>query len=454
MRQFLHAAFALLVLLLAACGGGSGSAPPPVTSQPGAHVLLDTTAGSESFVQAQLVAVVLRAADGTLTPNLLAAPRLLTCADPTGAPETILLTGLPSGTFGELHLLLAPGSVVRMQPDGARTALDLTTATVTVPVSPPLQHQAGGTSWLHARHRSTPALATAGNRTTWTPDLVGQPAAGVDVAATLAVASVHGTTLTASLGGAALRVEVPAGAVLLAADGALIGDPATFLSRLGGDDDLHVRGALHDHGLLRARHVQQRRRGDGPRLLGRVLEVLPAATSLRLLALAEDRADGRALLAPPIEFLVRASQARIHRSGDPTLLPFSALLAGDLLKVEWTQRTGNEVTAREIELEHRDGQPAQPEIEGAVAAVDVPQGTIRVVPRGNDPLLVGGRSVTTLTVRLATGADVLRQAPSGGERRTIGLADVVPGQDRIWLRGALQPDGALLARVVRVRDDR
>jgi hypothetical protein len=109
------------------------------------------------------------------------------------------------------------------------------------------------------------------------------------------------------------------------------------------------------------------------------------------------------------------------------------------------------VIAREIELESRDGAPQFPETEGMVSAVDIAAGTITIVPRHNDPLVVGGQQVTSATAHLASSALLFRKARSGGGRQQISLPGIVIGQDRIWVRGAVTGPGQIEAEWVRVR---
>ena len=78
--RILPALLSLPLFLWTACSSGSGSAAAtPTGSVPGSlQVVIDTTAGRETIVQAQLAAVALKSVDGSLTGDLLHGPRLCT----------------------------------------------------------------------------------------------------------------------------------------------------------------------------------------------------------------------------------------------------------------------------------------------------------------------------------------------------------------------------------------
>ena len=86
-----------------------------------------------------------------------------------------------------------------------------------------------------------------------------------------------------------------------------------------------------------------------------------------------------------------------------------------------------------------------------MVAVDLPTSALTIGPRGDDPLLVGGRSVPSALVVVDATTVLYRDGDSGNQ--TIGLADVRT-TDRIWVRGTVRSDGTVDARTVRVRDDR
>src|SRR5262249_23913547 len=92
------------------------------------------------------------------------------------------------------------------------------------------------------------------------------------------------------------------------------------------------------------------------------------------------------------------------------------------------RRFAPDFTARRGEGRGGQREPALPESEGSVAGVDVDHGTIRVVPRRDDPLLVGGTSVAEVLVVVAPST---RLVLAGQSERELLLRDLQPGW-RIW----------------------
>jgi hypothetical protein len=95
----------------------------------------------------------------------------------------------------------------------------------------------------------------------------------------------------------------------------------------------------------------------------------------------------------------------------------------------------------------------QPEWEGRVQSVDASVHTIVVVPRNDDPIIVLGVSVPQVTLTVGAGTFIERRAQSGGGDLTIGIGDIVPGQDRIWWRGIVTGPTTIDANWVRVREE-
>lgn len=102
---------------------------------------------------------------------------------------------------------------------------------------------------------------------------------------------------------------------------------------------------------------------------------------------------------------------------------FADLQQGARVKVEFSSRTGSDVTASEIDLSSRN----------------------------NDPLLVGGQSLTSVTLHVTANTFLFRKDRNGGGRGVIRLGQVVPGSDRIWFRGTVTGPGQVDADWVRVR---
>lgn len=458
MRRSLTTLLSLpLLLWLPSCGSGGGgsSTTTPTTAPPGSvQVVLDTTAGTEIVLQGQVVAASLRATDGSLTPNLLASPQVVTFADPAGQPGSLTLRGAPEGSYGKLHLMLAAGSAQALLADGTTVPVDVASVDLEVAFGEPAAHSRDRVTWLRVQHADALALTMGAGRAAWTPHFQGGRADGTELGATLQVMAVRNGGATCLLGDGALHVSFGAGADLRDSDDNPIGDVATFLAGCRAGDDLQIDGTLDDSGGLRCHRARHRGGNREPRLIGRILELLPREQSFRMLVLAEARRGGeRNWLPTPQRMLVRAENAHIRFSHTWRVLTFADLQVDDLVKVEWTRRSEGVLVAREIEVTHRGGQPILPEFQGAVAEVNLTERTLVLVPRRDDPILVGGQSVDRLLVRIGERTELIRQERRGGGRSVIRLEDIVVGQDRAWVRGELVERRTVAASRVRVRDD-
>lgn len=453
MKSFSLRAFLGSFLLLAACGGGGGggsSAP----ADGGLQVTLDTTAGLDATVQVQLVGAVLTGPAGT-TGNLLRAPRQLTVADPSGAPDGFELANVPAGAWTGMRLGVAPGSASALLADGSVAAVDLPSIEVAVPFETEVVH-ATSRGWVALRHAAALQLAGTGARRSCTLDLLGGPAAATPIGpASAAVTLAQGTTVFGTLGDDDLRVqlELEVESELFDDNGGRVGRE-DFARGLGSGSEIDFTGFVGADDRVRVRRGRRLPAGDGPRLLGRIVTTDPATTSFVLDVQALVRRGDVTPLAVPERVTVLAAGARIHDSSSFTAIPFASLGAGDLVKVTVLSRAGATVRAREIDVESRAGMPARPEIEGAVAAVDPATGVVTVVPRRDDPLVVGGVAVQRAEIRVQPHTVLLRVADSGGGRTTIPLTGIVPGADRIWIRGSAVAPATVAADWIRVRDDR
>lgn len=449
-KAILRVLILLPALSFAACGGGanssSGSAAPSSASL---QLVVDPATGSDLFVDVQLAAAALQRPDGSYTGNLLRDPLLFTLADPTAAPRGLRLQPVPAGEYRELRLLLVPGSGVAVQADGSRLGVDFASVELALPFDVLLQHDGIGSSWVAAHHVGAAPAIVAG-RVAWAPQLRGGAAAGVAVAdVPLQVLLAQPGAVLGSFAGGDLRLELEHGAEVFDDRGGRVGDAAAFLGGLQPGSRLEVQGLLDDRGGLRGQRVREvgdDHGGSAVRLLGRIVDLAPASRSFTMDVLAEVLHGDRSLLATPQRITVLADAARIHRSDLQQALGFAELGAGDLVKVRWTLRNGSEVRASEVELERRAGAPAAPEIEGRVGSVEVGRDLIVVLPRRDDPLLLNGVAVDRLEVTV-TAATRLERRDAG----SIGLADVVAGSDRIWIRGTATGPQSVTADWIRVR---
>lgn len=443
-------------MTVAACSGGSGGSSSASTSTTGAvHVVLDTATGSESLVQFQVGAAALEYADGTTTPNVLAEDRMVTFADPSGEVDGLLLRSVPSGEYRALHLMLVPGGGVVTHADGSTSSAS-GPVDLTLPINGGLSHSASGRSWLVIGHDAAPP-ASAPGALTWSPVMSGRVDGADVVVADLGVVALTSPSVVTTFERAdgPMELAFADGCSFTDDDGDTFDDRGSFLASMHDSDELRVTGSLSRDGRCRTSSVRRSRGTDAPRLLGRITEIFAASSSFTMNVQAEVRRGERRLLLPPVDVLVRAATARIHRSDDHTVVAFADLAIGGLVKVKSASRTPvaggpDEVVASEIEAPGA-AVAMQPEWEGAVQSVDVAAGVIVVVPRHDDPIVIGGVVVAQVTVRTTATTRVIRRERNGGGESTIGLADIVPGADRIWWRGAVSGPSIVDASSVRVR---
>lgn len=454
----------LLVACLAvlqACSGGGGGQSAEVDSAPGSvGVVLDTRTGTDSLVQFVVVGATLERADGTTTRNLVPRAVEVTFADPTGEVSGLRLHDVPTGDYERLLLALAPGSGSALGSDGVVRAID-SGSVLSIPIADGLQHVASEVSWLALGHNRAPVV-TLGGSLRFEPALLGRADGSEHELAGLEPVTVRGASVDARLpaaGGGVLALEFAPGCTFGDDDANSFASAAAFVNGLRGDDELRVCGTLDRSGGLRVTRARRGRGNDGPRLLGRIVELRPATTSFVMRVQAEVRRGERVLRDPPFDVLVDATSARLQRPNGQVVLAFADLAVDDLVKVTWSSRTPATATelelvvAREIEVPGSAGVPLAPEWQGLVQSVDVAGNRIVVVPRNDDPIVVDGVSVPSVDVLVDAGTVLQRRERRGGGRTTIQLGDIVPGEDRIWWRGTVTGPAEVSADWVRVREE-
>lgn len=456
-------AFALPWLLLASCGGGGGGgAAAPVDPQPpggesAVHVLLDTSAGNTAFVQSEAISVQLRRADGSFTDNMLLSPRNVALASLSGETEAIELPIVPSGTYTELKIAFAPGTGEVQRDDGVRHSMELTALEISVPFEDSLQHRSTGESWISLRHAQNAPFANIGSHHYWSPVFAGGPSADDSLRGSVVrvvAQDPDGHGFSGTIPGddhGLVHVRLETESELYDHFGGRHTEHGSWLAGLGAGDEVQVSGTISQDGTVRGRRARHHATSNTPRLIGRITAVNGTARTLEFDVLSTMLHGDRSVLQTPEHTLVTVGNAAIHDSRTHTARTFADLQVNGCIKVEIASRSGNQVIAREIELESRDGAPQFPETEGMVSAVDLAAGTITIVPRHSDPLVVGGQQVTSATAHLASSALLFRKARSGGDRQQITLSSIVVGQDRIWVRGAVTGPALLEAEWVRVR---
>jgi len=450
-----------LFLLYGCSGGGGGQSVGVDSSAPGSvGVVLDTRTGTDGLVQFVVVGATLERADGTTTRNLVPSAVEVTFADPSGEVSGLRLQDVPTGSYQRLLLALAPGSGSLLGRDGVVRPIDAGVL-LAIPIADGLQHVASAASWLAVGHNQAP-MVPSGGAWRFEPNLSGRAEGSEHELAGLVPVVVLGTTVEARLpaaGGGVLALEFAPGCTFGDDDANSFASAAAFVNGLGSDDELRACGTLDRAGSLRVTHARRGRGNDGPRLLGRIVELRPATMSFVLRVQAEVRRGDRLLRNPPVDMLVDATLARLHRPNAQVQLAFADLAVDDLVKVKWTSRTPATATelelvvAREIEVPGSSGVPLAPEWEGRVQSVDLAGNRIVVVPRNDDPIFVNGVSVASVDVVVDAGTTLERRERRGGGRATIQLGDIVPGEDRVWWRGTVTGPAEVSATWVRVREE-
>ncbi len=429
------------LLLLFACSGGGGGGTSTTTPGTGAavHVVLDTAGGTAALVQGQVIGVTFERSDGSRTANLLDAPRNVTLSHPNGEAEGFELRHVPDGSYVAMHLAMSPGSGSAQMEDGSHHSVDFSNSDLSIGFEDDFSHSSSSESWVNLRHSSSSALSGSGTHHSWSPSLTGGGASDDSVGGvTLHVSSRDATGFSSHISGddhGSVHIEFENESELYDDHGGRNGDHGTWLTGVNVGDDVYVSGTIGQNGVIRGRRARDDGVRSSARLVGRITSLNGTARTFEMDVLGTQLHGDRSLLQTPDHITVTVGSAEIHYSRTQAQLSFSDLAVGGFVKVDIQSRSGSAVTAREIDVSSRDGSPQYPESEGLVSAVNTAAGTITVVRRNSDPLVVGGVSVTTATVHVGASTFLFRKARSGGARGVITLDAVVPGQDRIWFRG-------------------
>lgn len=451
----------LAVLLSFVACGGSGSNAPASTigaSDLGTVTLvIDTRADSDAIVQFQIAGVTLEAAGGVQTGNLLREARIVTMGDPSGEAAGLELGLAPAGTYLALHLIIAPGSGVMMDQNGDTLPVSAP-VDVRVPISDGLDHSMVSSSWLLIGH-DAPPLVSNGSNADWTP----QMSARVDGAEVtldgLALPLLRGRELavTARLAGdRPLRLDATAACVYRDENGATYPTRQAFLNNMTMTDDLCVVGNLNRKGRIDADYICRKPGYGDSRLIGRVLALDAANQRFKFRVQAVNpRSLGIQLQAPRVVW-VRTENARIEASSGSSLT-YAALQVDKLVKVKWN--VFEEVTtggldvyfATEVAIPGGNSARPDPQWHGRVIGVDVALGQIEIGPRNGAPLRIQGQVVASITITVDGNTLIERQGQGG--RQAIGLAEIQPNTDRIWVRGEVVGPALIAASRVRVKDE-
>lgn len=440
---------------LTACssGGGSnsnGSAPPQSRT-----LVLDTAAGGDYALDVRLDVLALEDGSGAFTANLLPTGATLPLARPSGTAAGVALTAVPNGTYVALRLLVADNGVVATGSNGRNESVSLAARDLRVVLQQPVQVGAGTVPWLVLSHSAVPALTRDGSgRLSWAPALTARAGDLLPLAnVTLSVATISGDDIVGILSGCgdlAVRGRVDDSSDL--SDDSGRRDRSSFMRDLSGSDDLDCEGILSHDGSFQIRRAHHRGRGvSESKLYGQIVELLPGRPAIRVQV--QEVVRGGIGIGTPLPVLtVETASARIYRSGARSVvLDFSALAAGQRVEIEWRGGVSNDtITAREVEIEDEAGGGGGigHESQGEVQSVDVTQGVLVAVPRGNDPLIVGNRSVPSATVVIGPTTVIVREVDGRSANAT--LADARPG-DRVWFWGRAVEAQRVEATALRLR---
>lgn len=444
-------AFLAVPFLLAACSS-SGRSGSDARGAGGATLVLDTAAGGDYALDGRVDALAFERADGTFTVPLLPPGADLALVRPSGATSGVHLSAVPAGTYVAVRLLLAENGVRATGRNGVVEPCQPATRDVRAPFAAPTAVVAG--SWLVLSHAGRPAVSRTGAQLAWQPDLVVrlgdvQPLAEVG----FLVATRQGDDLVGTLsscGDMVVRGRLDDSTDL--SDDSGPRDRRSFLDDSRGGDDLVCDGVLDNDGTFQVRRAHRRSRGLGEgKAYGEIAALLPSTLAIQV-QVQEIVRSTQGLATSPLPVLtVETASAFVYRSGARTVrLEFAALAVGQRVEVEWRGAVvGNAVSAHEVEIEDGYGGGGfGHEIEGAVGSVSPATGELVAVPRGDDPLVVGGQSVPSAVVVVGAHTVIVREA--GDRRQPVTLAQVQVG-DRVWVWGRVVEPQRVEAVAVRVR---
>jgi len=442
--------------LVAGCSSSSRRSADGGLAAPAA-IVVDTSRAGTYGLDARIDVLALERGDGSFTPNLLSGSATVAIARPSGTSDGLALAELPPGVYVALRLLLAEDGVVATDAQGRRETVAVASRDVRVAFARPVDWQGGGIRWLGLQSVAEPELQRdASGRLVWMPHLAVRPGDLQPVTrAVFTVTAVQGEEVSgvlASCGRLPVRARFHEDCVL--SDDGGPRDRGGFLRDLRGNDEIECDGTLAHDGVVHVRRAHRRGRGPSAssKIHGDVVELRPAVPAIAV-QVREVVRGGAGIGSPLPVLVVHTAGAKIHRSGFPQeRLGFEAFAVGQVVEVEW--RGGaivrGTVAAHEVEIEDERGRFG-PESEGRVDAVDLQAGTIRVVPRGDDPLVVGGRRVPHVLVVVTPSTVIVRDHAPG--RRSIALAEVA-ARDRIWFWGRVVEPQKVEASAIRVRADR
>lgn len=436
----------VLLVLFAACGGGSGGGGGSTAFA----LHFDTAAGQPNLVSTRVLGVSFEGPTGTLTGSALAAETEITLLDPAGESRGLVLSAAPpSGTVALRLLVVDPA--VAIAADGSQVAVSLGGTDLRIPLA---AAWAGGDAGLLVAHQGVPIFGTTATGWSWSPGFRAAAASTLGLrvsdAVVVAVDAARATILARLPGHGDLTVDIAiqSDALLTGASGAPT-TRAAFLAELSTGSVLACDASRSSSRSFEGRSLHHRGRSRGElHLLGRIASIDSPTQSFSLEV--QSQRNDRTWVASSLGTItVDASGAvfyESHRSVQ-TALTFGDLTVGALVEVEGGPVQNGTMIAREVELEDDSSTSQQGESEGRVQSVDLVLRTITVVPRGDDPLLVGGVAVTSATIEVGNDVPIDRKTDSGTVGTTL---DTLTSSDRIWVRGSVTGPTTIVARWIRV----
>jgi len=416
-------------------------------------LVVQPSPSTDFTVEARIEVIALERPDGSFSSNLLPAGGTAVLMSPRTGQNGLALTGLPPGVYVAARLALGEDGVVAIDANGQRQAVTLPSRELRATFEAPAT--VAGQRWLLLEPNPPAPLARGSGGLEWAPVLRARIEGEQAVEGVVTVVAVHAQehafdAVADDLGGLRIRVQVPPGCDLGDSGGSRSRDE--FFAGLGADDRVAVCAVLTDLAtmVLSCGHRHDRRSGVRHHAFGTIVELDPAQQAFVMQVREVDAGASISRVFPRPRLRVLAGSARIHRSGYRNIhLDFGALATGMQVEVEWHGEIAQDtVTAHEVEIEDEPGH--RHEIEGAIGEVRVAENLLVVVPRGDDPLVVGGRSVPSAEVVILPHTVLF--GPDNANRHTLTLGDLRPGQ-RVWVFGRVVGEQRVEALSVRVRND-
>lgn len=442
------------MMSFAACGS-SGSGSGRSQAQAGSvTIAFDTRAGGEELVQLQLAGVTLEGPSGIQTANLLDEVVPVVLADGAGEVSGVQLRPAPTQRYVAVHLVVVPQSGVALDAAGGVRPIQVPLEIV-APIETGLQHRADRSSWLVIGHDKPPVEADGTGALVFDPRMSARPDGEELALEGLAFPVVRGGVLTATattVDDAVVEIEPQVGCFFVDSEGNVYQDWNSFLAAIQGSDTIDVRGYVTDADF-EAYRICRCTHGSESRLIGRVQSADPNTASFVLRVQAVNRRSTGLELVTPEDVEVLTQGSRLERPNGNEI-PFGELQPGELAKVRWSSRLiqANTITryeASNVQVPGPGGVALPPRWRGEIQSVDPVNGVFVVRPHNGAVLSTHGTLLQQLEVRVTPSTSIVRVQQGGPA--TIGVAELLAGTDRCWIRGTAIEPGVVEATTIRVR---